>query len=67
MLGEAATTEITRNRDAQGFGENKQAAIDDGSVAGTARRDLETKSGKKVVSRKNYLPDKPDSRKLPKS
>jgi len=67
MLGEAATTEITRNRDAQGFGENKEAAIDGGSVAGTARRDLETKSGKKVVSRKNYLPDKPDSRRLPKS
>jgi hypothetical protein len=67
MLGEAATTEITRNRDAQGFGENRQAAIEGGSVAGTARRDLETKSGKKVVSRKNYLPDKPDSRKLPKS
>jgi DNA-damage-inducible protein D len=67
MLGEAATTEITRNRDAQGFGENKQAAIDGGSVAGTARKDLETKSGKKVVSRKNYLPDKPNTRRLGKS
>jgi hypothetical protein len=58
MLGEAATTEITRNRDAQGFGENKQAAIEGGSVAGTARKELEAKSGKKVVSGKNYLPDK---------
>jgi hypothetical protein len=58
MLGEAATTEITRNRDAQGFGENKQAAIEGGSVAGTARKELETKSGKKVVSGKNYLPGK---------
>ena len=27
MLGEAATTEITRNRDARGFDENKQAAV----------------------------------------
>lgn len=26
MLGEAATTEITRNKDAQGFDENKDAA-----------------------------------------
>ena len=33
MLGEAATTEITRNRDAQGFGENKSAAIEGGEVA----------------------------------
>ncbi len=58
MLGEAATTEITRNKDTQGFDENKQAAIEGGSVAGTARKELETKSGKKVVSGKNYLPGK---------
>ena len=58
MLGEAATTEITRNKDAQGFNENKQAAIEGGSVAGTARKELEEKSGKKVVSGKNYLPNK---------
>ena len=28
-----------------------------GSVAGKARRDLETKTGKKVVTSENYLPD----------
>jgi DNA-damage-inducible protein D len=55
MLGEAATTEIARNIDAQGFPENKQAARDGGSVAGNARRELEKKSGRKVVSRENYL------------
>jgi DNA-damage-inducible protein D len=59
MLGEAATTEITRNRDTQGFDENKQAAIEGGSVAGTARKELEAKSGKKVISKENYLPEKP--------
>lgn len=58
MLGEAATTEITRSRDTQGFDENKQAAVEGGSVAGTARKELETKSGKQVVSSKNYLPQK---------
>lgn len=58
MLGEAATTEITRKKDAQGFSENKEAAIEGGSVAGTARKDLEAKTGKKVVSRENYLPKK---------
>jgi DNA-damage-inducible protein D len=56
MLGEAATTEITRNRDAQGFSENKQAAVEGGSVAGTARKELEAKSGKHVVSKENHLP-----------
>jgi len=55
MLGEASTTEIARNKDAQGFGENKEAAVQGGDVAGKARRDLEKKSGKKVASRNNYL------------
>ena len=55
MLGEAATTEIARNRDAQGFVPNKVAAHDGGTIAGNARRQLEHKSGKKVVTRRNYL------------
>ena len=55
MLGEAATTEIARNRDAQGFPQNKQAARAGGNVAGKARKDLETKSGRKVVTNENYL------------
>jgi DNA-damage-inducible protein D len=55
MLGEAATTEIARNRDAQGFPENKEAARAGGDVAGKARKDLETKSGRKVVTSENYL------------
>lgn len=55
MLGEAATTEIARNRDAQGFPENKKAARAGGDVAGKARKDLEAKSGRKVVTRENYL------------
>ena len=59
MLGEAATTEIARNKDAQGFTENQRAARDGGTVAGDARRQLEAKSGKKVITSKNYLTDKP--------
>lgn len=55
MLGEAATTEITRTRDARGFPESKQAARAGGTVAGNARRELEKKSGRKVVTRENYL------------
>jgi DNA-damage-inducible protein D len=56
MLGEAATTEITRNKDARGFVQNKSAAREGGEVAGTARKDLESRTGRKVVSRDNYLP-----------
>ncbi len=62
MLGEAATTEITRVDDAQGFDESKTAARKGGEVAGTARKDLEKKTGKRVVSPENYL-NEPESRK----
>lgn len=63
MLGEAATTEITRTRDARGFDKNKQAAVEGGTVAGNARKELEQKTKKKVISSKNYL-KKPQSKKL---
>jgi len=59
MLGEASTTEIARNRDAQGFNQNQTAAREGGTVAGNARRQLEAKSGRKVITRQNYLVDKP--------
>ncbi len=55
MLGEAATTEITRVDDAKGFQESKLAAHKGGEVAGKARKDLERKTRKKVVSPENYL------------
>ena len=55
MLGEASTTEIAKNKDAQGFMENKQAAKQGGTVAGNARKELEQKSGKKVSTKLNYL------------
>ncbi len=55
MLGEASTTEIARTRDAQGFPQNKQTAHAGGAVAGNARRELERKSGRKVVTSENYL------------
>ena len=54
MLGEAATTEIARKKDAQGFPENERAAIQGGTVAGNARKELEKKSGRRVVTSENY-------------
>ena len=55
MLGEASTTENATQRDAQGFDENQQAAKMGGTIAGNARKELEVKSGKKVVSSSNFL------------
>ena len=55
MLGEASTTEIAKNKDVQGFVENKQASQGGGAVAGNARKELEQKSGKKVSVKHNYL------------
>jgi hypothetical protein len=64
MLGEASTTEIAKNKDAQGFVRNKTVAREGGAVAGKARKDLELKSGKKVITNKNYLPRTKNKKKL---
>jgi prophage antirepressor-like protein len=55
MLGEASTTEIAVQNDAQGFHQNKKAAQEGGEIAGNAKRALEQKSGRKVVSKSNFL------------
>lgn len=55
MLGEASTTEIAKNKNAQGFEENHKAAKAGGSVAGNARKELEKKSGAKIVSKQNFI------------
>ncbi len=62
MLGEASTTEIARRSDALGFDENRTSAKEGGKIAGNARKALEAKTGKKVVSKANYLaaPTTPD-------
>lgn len=62
MLGEAATTEIARKQDAQGFTENKVAAHKGGRIAGEAREKLEVETGTPVVSSENYLTE-PESKK----
>jgi len=53
MLAETATTEISHKRKPKDFDENKKVAYEGGSVAGNARKDIESKIGKKVVSSKN--------------
>ncbi|MBU0569085.1 phage antirepressor protein, partial [bacterium] len=55
MLDEATTTKITEDRDSQGFPKLQKDAKDGGAVAGRTRKDIERQTGKKVVSKKNYL------------
>ncbi len=54
MLGEEGTRIEATKRDAQGFEENKGAAIDGGSAAGDALEAFEKRTGDKVVTDKNY-------------
>jgi hypothetical protein len=54
MLGEASTTEIAKKRDARGFPENQNAAKAGGTIAGNARRALETESGNKISTPENF-------------
>lgn len=58
MLGEASTTAIVKTQNPIGFKENQQVAKQGGAVAGNARKELESKTGQKVVSEQNYLPEK---------
>jgi len=53
MLAEASTTEISKENDPETFEENKKVARQGGNVARVAREELESKTGKKVVSSVN--------------
>lgn len=65
MLGEASTTRIAKDKDAQGFIENKEAATEGGSVAGVARKELEQRSVRKVSTPENYISITEKKKKLP--
>ena len=58
QLGEAATTEITKTEHPQGFEKNKYVSKRGGKIAGDARKKLEIETGRKVVTKENYLPNK---------
>ena len=55
-LGEELTREEAVTKDAQGFDENKIAAIKGGNMAGEARKTIEIQRGKTIVSKENFLP-----------
>ena len=55
-LAELSTRQIAESADATGMKENENAAKSGGGIAKGARKELESKAGKKVVSGSNYLP-----------
>ena len=50
MLAEASATELSKQRDPKGFNAQKCVAKDGGSVAKAARKQLESKLGRSVIS-----------------
>lgn len=54
MLAETATTEISEKRLPKTFDQNKKVAKDGGIIAGNARKQIEKKSGRKVVNGSNF-------------
>jgi DNA-damage-inducible protein D len=66
MLGEKVTTEITINKDLEGFDECAVAARQGGEVAGNARKEAEKKIGRNVVSEENYFDEEEKEKKKKK-
>ena len=68
MLAEATTTEISKTRKPNGIQANKKVAAEGGTIAGSTRKEIEEKTGSRIVSSRNFKALKPASqtRKLKK-
>ena len=58
MLGERTTTEIHRTKDTRGVPRLKDDARVGGQIAGSARKQIERRIGRAIVSKNNFLGDK---------
>ena len=58
VLAELSTRQIAETENATGLSENADAEIKGGSIAKNARKELESKTGKSVVTGDNFLPPK---------
>jgi DNA-damage-inducible protein D len=63
-LAELSTRQVAETSTAKGLPQNQTAAVRGGSIARRARLELEKETGRKVVSRENYLPPKKTTKKL---
>ncbi|MBU4467613.1 MAG: phage antirepressor protein, partial [Candidatus Omnitrophica bacterium] len=66
MLGERSTTEIHRTEDSRGVPKLKSDAKAGGDIAGGARKQLEKRIKRPIVSRDNFLEQSRKTKKLPK-
>ena len=64
MLAETATTEISQKREPKNFIKSRKVAKEGGGIAGNARKQIEAKTGKRVVSRESSVSSQ--RKKLPK-
>jgi hypothetical protein len=63
-LAELSTRQIAESEQAKGLNENAKASKKGGSVAKNARKELEARTGKSVVTGENLLPGKKETKKL---
>jgi len=63
MLWEASTTEIMKNKNSKWFKQVETASREGWKIAWNARKELETKTKKKVISKSNFLNEN-DNKKL---
>lgn len=67
MLAEATTSEISQEKKPKTLDESKVIAKQGGTIAGNTRKEIEAKTGKKIVSKlnaKNIIEGKPSKQKL---
>ena len=65
-MGERATTEIHRNEDSKGLPKLKSDAKAGGDIAGGARKQLERRLGRNIVSKNNFLKKRQNQKSLEK-
>jgi len=53
MLAEATTTEISKEKNPKTFEDSRRIANQGGTIAGNTRKEIEEKTGKRVISRQN--------------
>lgn len=64
MLGEATTTQITQQKNSKGLEKLRDDAKIGGAVAGRTRKDIEKQTGRRVVSKENFLLNNNSTQKL---
>ena len=59
MLAETATTEISDKREPKDFEQSKKIAREGGSIAGNARKQIESKTGRKAITKGRFQKIRP--------